>query len=334
MDVTPTFAVGLDVVLAVDPAVYEIEEDARGRAYAFRMDADAVADAVRSAVAAHGDEHDLTPRDIAALDIEPGYVRLRIEPVRGGVSPAVARALRRRVPDYYNDRHADHAAAELAFGDYYASTYRPDNVPDRAAFLERYTCEAAPEHDEPLIEREREAPYAQSDHSYLAYRVTVPFAPGAYQRGDSQRFAFEWDDVARERFASIIEDRPRWPSTTTRVAVYPQYVVAEIHGAGLANPAHVAGGVADAVTGYNRARGEHPDLGSAGQTHLKPKIDVAKAAYIEGVEVSGATADAYIADRELEAVTGDAVDRELEDAPSADAGGWMDRLSPFGGGST
>jgi len=41
MNLTLTHAYGFDVVLAIDPASYEIAEDARGRAYVFQMDGEA-----------------------------------------------------------------------------------------------------------------------------------------------------------------------------------------------------------------------------------------------------------------------------------------------------
>lgn len=335
--VRSTLAVGYDVVLPVDPSIYEIEEDAAGRAYAFdfREAREGLAAAARRAVD--------RPEFVGDLEIEPGYVRAKVEPPADAAHPGELLEALRSVPDEYNERHAKGRDLDgFAFGrEYYLASYRPEDAPTRGEALGDLEIDAAPDADGPLYEYTRADAGADvlGDGRWFAYRVVLPFDPEMYDEdarlGGVESFAFDWEHPeVREALTVAVETLPAWPGgaeNLPRVEIHPGYAVIDFYSRALADPASVATGIRDALTGYNRYRPDE-DRQGAGRHTRHPPLAFAGTGYVAALE-HGGDADAWIRARGLDVVDGAPAYPE-PDVPTdedAAAGGRFDALNPFSG---
>lgn len=320
MNLRPTLAVGYDVVLAIDPTTYEITEDVKGQAYAFDMtDArEGVAEAVRS-VLPH-------PADTEHVEIEPGYVRVKIKASKETKPNHVLESLR-SIPDEYNRRYAtDPALDGLAYSrDVYLGTYRPEDAPAQSTFVDRHgQPDAAPDSDEPIFTYTREnagESALKADRRFL-YRIVLPFDPSIFEEentigGDgTPPVRWEENDALRKALTNTVEDLPVWPEraeNTPHIAVYPGYLLVEHVTSHLRmGPKQLAEKAGDAFLKFNRYRRKHPPVAFSGQ------------AYVAGRNPTEG-ADDWITDHDLDAVDGEprGMDPEQEpDTEDMDGGFW------------
>lgn len=327
MNFRPTLAVGYDAVLPIDPSIYEITEDARGRAYAFDM-ADAredVADAL-DAVLDHA-----TPVD--AVEIEPGYLRVRVAPP-DPVKPTALLESLRSVASEYNRRYATAPDLDgLAFDSRrYLGTYRPTNAPDRETFLTRHVdADAVPDADGPMwtYDRDDAGEDVLPPNQRCRYRIVLPFDPSMYEAtttlgGGPGTPPVRWDaEAVRTALRVTVEDTPAWPKraeNTPRVAVYPGYVLVEHDTGSLRfDPVQLAEKVATAFLGYNRYRNVDEERSTTHSTQLHPPIVFDGNVYVAGRDPAHG-ADVWIADNDLDAVNGSPFDSEPEDTEADDDG--------------
>ena len=340
----PTLAVGFDAVLAFDPSMYEITEDARGRAYAFDMteSRDAVAEAVRQAVD--------RPEAIERVEIEPGYARVRyVPPDREAADLGTFRRSLKRVPSLYNERHATDADLDglaLDHGKEYFGTYRPTDAPDREAFLDRHAGgEAVPETDGTVFtyERDGDGTDALDGARRFAYEIVLPFDTETMYATQSDTFgrpstrSFRWDaESVRQALAVVVEDLPEWPGGADglpRVAVYPTHVVVEHYTNGYTTPAGLADSIRDALLRYNRYRTVDEERSNRPHEVVQhPPLSFSRRAYI-GTLDHGRTAEEWIAEQSLDAVGGEPVEADggQDGDAEREAGGRLGSLNPFGG---
>jgi hypothetical protein len=335
--VTPSLAVGYDAILAVDPSIYTITDDADGRAWAFEMGPETredVADAVEQALV---DAGGTTPQAVEDLAVEPGYVRVRYEPpTRETSDPQALEDALRSVPSTYNDRHATAPDLDgLAFDRErsYLGSYRPDDASDREAFLARYADgEDVPESDGPVFTHEREdaGESALVDARRFAYRFTLPFDASAMYDPDPGTvttragLAVEWDrKEVRERLELIVGKLPLWPGgpeNTPLVAVYPGYLVVEHYTDAHGDPVARAETVRDAILRYNQYRPVDEERGHIQETTLHPEIGFQARAHIQALD-HGTTGEEWIREQSLDAVDGEAVEPDPTDDVQEDGDG-------------
>lgn len=337
MRVRPTLAVGYDAVIPIDPEIYEITEDARGRAYAFEMD-DAAREDITDAVRAVLDDSHAVER----VEVESGYLRVRVAPSDPVRPTALLNALR-SVPDEYNRRHA--TAPELdglyLSPERFLGTYRPESAPDRDAFLSRRAdARSVPDADGPVwsYRRDNGGEHILQPNQRCRYQIVLPFDPGMYEPttpiGGPGVPAVRWDDDAvRDALRVTVENIPPWPKrakNTPRIDVYPGYLLVDHNTDNLrAGPKHLAESVATAFLRYNRARPVDEEHSSTHTTRPHPPIAFRESAYIASRDLATG-AEAWIADHDLDAVDGEPVaPTPEEDVPKeeADAGGVLSRFT-------
>lgn len=353
---TATSACGYDVAVAVDPAVYEIREDARGTARAFQM-TETTRRRLTDCLEAVLDD----PTAVSELSIEPGYLRVRLDADPEAIPKDLLDDMY-AVATRYNERYARDGEAFRLSGDRAVATFPPADAPDADAFRDRFVDDdATPDVDEAdgaLFEYEGDpAPFLERIEGldrWFSYRFlflldsemyrTTPTPPSS-----RDPVAFEWDETAIGRLETVVEQTARWPRGTaeevSRVAVHPGCIEVVHHSAALnQSPRHLADVTKRALASFNRGRDEREDL-STGPNHrvIQPALEFGRRVFIETVAPPGvAPVDAWIADRGLDEIDGEPVEPDpapdLEaDAPGddggdADASGWQ-RLNPFGGGS-
>jgi hypothetical protein len=325
-----TTAVGYDLVVEIGEESYELTRTGDGVGYAFRMNDETrrrLADAVRSVVP--------NPRAVERFEIEPGYVRLRVDTAPGGdVTVGDYHSALRHLEAEYNHRHASaHGHDELTLGGRYVATYQPEETVGAEAYIDRHTGDdRAPDSDGPILEETRD-PDRQMAGRRLSYRVVVLLDPVMYDPTEHS-YPFEWDGPAVEKFAQLVEDRPRWPSTTRRVAVYPEHVVVDVDYGNLrTTPSGIGDVVRGALASYNSgSRGVHPDLGGQGKQVLMPQLELRETVHVEGrAPPDGEGADAWIEAAGVADVDGDPYTPVLnEDDDSGDEVGAWSKLNPFG----
>jgi len=337
----PTLAVGFDAVLAFDPSMYEITEDARGRAYAFDMtDArEDVADAVRRAV-----DH---PRAVERVEIEPGYFRVRYVPAdRDEADLGSFRRSLKRVPTLYNERHAtdtDLDGLALDHGTEYFGTFRPTDAPERETFLAEHAGgEAVPDTDGPVFSYERDdaGESALDDARRFAYEFVLPFDTEQMYATQSDLFgrestpAFRWDaEAVSETLTLIVEDLPAWPGHSEnlpRVTIYPTHVAVEHYTGGYTTPVGPAEKVRNALLRYDRYRQVDEERSDRPREVVHhPPLSFGRRAYIRALD-HGRTAEEWVADQDLDAVDGEPVESDAgQDAGDEDASGRFDAFNPF-----
>lgn len=335
-----TLAVGFDIVHAIDPASYRITEDARGRAWAFQMDDETrqhVAKAVREALD--------RPRDVVELNVEPGYVHVKIEPAKPHTATATPRKPLESlgdVPQIYNERYAESDAETLAFvRDAYVGSYVPEDVPTLADYVTRHVdVETAPESEGPVFEyvREDAGEKALDASQAFAYKYVLPFdAKEMYEAeertgGPRHNVDLEPPEV-REHLQDRIEDLIPWPGNPRveipRIAVYPTHVEVEHWTADHANPASIAQKGHQALLQYNRGRPEDEARSPRGGTYRHPPIALKDHAYIHALD-HGRTAEEWIREQGLDEVDGEPVEPvEPEAEPEDVKGDKWDALNPF-----
>lgn len=318
---------GIDVVYAIDPSVYERTRDDDGVAYGFEMD-----DTAREAIAGAVREQLDTPADVAELTIEPGYVRVQLEPSQPAVLGEYVSALR-GVPAAYNRRNARSRDLDgIRFTDRYVAVYRPRDTADE--FLDRYVSnDVGVDHAEPVFEYDRGVDHARGNGDrHVAYEFIYPLNPGMYD-GDGGEAAFEWDDVVRERLETIVEDTPAWPGSSAgsiaRVAAYPGFVTVHYHGGAFTDPTDIAAKGRRALKKFNRVRPVREDLG-AGKTR-QPKLELFKSVHIGAIPPTDGGAEAWIEAHGLEDEDGEPRDPPSEIDVDVDSGSRWSALNPFGG---
>jgi len=327
----PTLAVGYDAVVPIDPAVYEITDDARGRAFAFDIDAE------REHVAAAVRESFDQPRTVEEVAVEPGYIRVKVVPTEDGPDPATVRDTLRSVPSTYNERYAtDPDLNGLAVTDeFYIGTYRPDDAPDREAALGDLDLDDAPEADGPVFSRTRDdaGEVALRDHRRFAYRFTFPFDPDIYTSpstlGGTDPFPLTWDsDAVISALELVVDKIPPWPRRAENlpyIAVYPSHAVVEFYTAGFKDPTAYADTARDAFLRYNGYRNPDERAGKHDSV-LHPAIDFTRDAYIEAID-HGGDAGAWLREHDLDDVDGQP-EYPDPDVPG-DEGDGLGRLNPF-----
>lgn len=336
--------VGLDVAVRVDPASYEISEDARGRAFAFSMDATAreqIADIA-------GTELGRVARSVETLDVEPGYIRARIHsPDHRRATPGKILSAFRDAARRYNETHADYADTRLLLHrDTFACTLRPDEPRTRAGFVAGLPAtDAAPEADAPVwtYERDGAGETVLDADSRLAVRAFLPFDCRAMYDPDTAAgmnasLAVEWDHPeVRDHLRETVEDPVPWPASPResipRVAIYPTHAEVDVY-QNAANPAAVAGRARDALRRYNNHRPADEARSPKGGTYTHPPIKFRGTPLVVGLE-HGRTADDWIREKNLDAVDGEPIEPEPDEPADTevDEGGTLrDALSPFGSG--
>jgi hypothetical protein len=328
---TATVALGYDLALALDEESYHLERDAEGRAYGFAM-TDENAAALETCIQRE------MPRGgaIAGVAVEPTHLRLRVDPTATG-QPDPVTEYTTVLGDAVGRFNSEHASPfeEVVPGERFVGVYRPEDAPDREAWIERNTDDdRLPEADGPVADL---APYDDAHlmpDRHLAYRVAVLVDAESYERGELSGYAhaeaadpFEWDAEAVETVEQLEGDRQGWPDGTLSVEVHPGYAVAEIHnGAFNAPPDAYADAVRRELERYNREKGER---GVRGGAVPRPALAVRESpAYVEAVETDAL--DEWLAD--LPDLDGDPVEPAPDDEPE-ESGGRLSRLSPFGGGN-
>lgn len=334
MRLRPTLAIGYDAVLPIDPSIYEITEDARGRAYAFDM-ADAredVADTVRSVLD--------RPQDVDHIEVAPGYLRVRVAPTDPVKPTAFLEALR-SVRDEYNRRYATAPDLDgLAFANSrYLGTYRPADAPEREAFLDRHAdADAVPDADGPVwtYDRDGAGEDVLPSNQRCRYRIALPFDPSMYEAtttlgGGTGTPPVRWDaEAVRTALRVTVEDIPAWPKraeNTPRIAVSPGYLLVEHDTGSLRfDPVQLAENVATAFLRYNRYRNVDEERSTTHKTQLHPPIAFDGNVYVAGRDPAHG-ADVWISDHSLDAVDGKPVDPAPEDEESDDTGGVLSRFT-------
>lgn len=323
VNIRPTLAVGYDIVLPVDPAIYAISEDAAGRAYAFDM-ADArgaLGEAIQAVL-----EH---PRDADRVEIEPGYIRVRIAPSEPITPKAVVETLQ-SIPETYNQHNA--TASDLdgfAFDHrYYIGTYHPEDAPAQEPFLDTYgPGEDAPEYDGAIFtyddyDADDAAPMADRQ---LRYDIVLPFDAEIYEPataiGGYDTPAVRWDaDGVEEALQITAEDVPAWPGTARnllQIAVYPEYARLEYRSGSMTKgPERLVERTIPAFLSYNRYRGVDEERSTGGRQERHPPISFTADVYVAGV-ATDRSAEEYIDEHDLEAIDTD----PMQDAdPEPDTG--------------
>jgi hypothetical protein len=328
----PTRAVGYDAVLPIDPSVYEIIEDARGRAYCFDLEEKrgAVGDAVRRALGDHAEA-------VERLTIEPGYLRVRYAP-RGDPDLSGFLDSLKQVGSVYNDHHARRADLDgltVDRANIYVGAYTPEDTPSAEAFLNRrVTDDRYPDGDDPVYTYERD-----SDRDVFGgprrfrYRFLLPFDPEMYvpsQPNKVETPPVDWRrDAVRDALEKTIQRTPEWPGlpkSYPRIAVYRSHVAVNHYTSSLQDPAVRAARAAGALLWYNRVRPERPELGPEDMTVQHSPLSFANKLYLGVVEGPGT--EEWISDHGLDAVDGEPFDPEPEDAEqSDDTGGVLSRFT-------
>jgi len=325
-----TLAVGFDAVVPIDPAVYEITDDARGRAFAFDIEAERenVADVVRESFDRLGVVEEVT--------VEPGYLRVKVTPEEEGPDPSTVLATLRSVPEAYNDKHATTPELDglAVVHDHYIGTYRPPNAPTCEESLGDMELKNAPESDGPVFEHTRTdaGEVALQENRRFAYRVTIPFDERIYNptqtMGGHTRQPVTWDtDAVTDALAVAVDDIPAWPGrpeNLPHVAVYPTHAEVVFYTAAYSNPAKVAEVIRDGILKYNWYRNPD-DRVNAHKTVTHPQLVFQNRGYVTAVD-HGSDAEQWIVDNSLDTVepipATDDVDPEADDTGS----GWL----PFG----
>lgn len=326
---TATVALGYDLALSLDESSYHLERDVEGRAYGFAM-TDENAAALEACIQRE------MPRGgaIDGVAVEPTHLRLRVDPTATGQPDPVTEytTVLRDAVKRYNDEHAT-PFEEVVPGKEFVGVYRPEDAPDREAWIERHTDDdRLPEADGPVADLEPYDDAHMMPDRHLAYRVAVLLDAESYKRGELSGYThatsgdpFEWDERAVETINRVAADRQAWPDGTLSVEVHPGHAVAEIHnGAFNAPPDAYADAIRDAVERYNREKG---DRGVKGGTVPRPALAVRESpAYVEAVETDAL--DEWLAD--LPELDGDPVEPEPDDEPEESGG----RLSGLFRGGT
>ena len=325
---TATVALGYDLALALAPESYHLERDAEGRAYGFAM-TDENAAALEACIQRE------MPRGgaIDGVAVEPTHLRLRVDPTATGQPDPVTEytTVLRDAVKRYNDEHAS-TFEEVVPGEEFVGVYRPEDAPDREAWIERHTDDdRLPEADGPVADL---APYDDAHmmpDRHLAYRVAVLLDAESYERGELSGYThatsggpFEWDERAVETINRVAADRQAWPDGTLSVEVHPGHAVAEIHnGAFNAPPDAYADAIRGGLERYNQERG-YQDV--RGGSVRRPALAVRESpAYVEAVETDAL--DEWLA--ALPDLDGEPVDPP-DDEPE-ESGGRLSGL--FGGGA-
>jgi hypothetical protein len=325
MDISTDAALGFDLALAIRPESYQIEEDARGVAHAFALDDD-TREQLESGVKRAFDRGTVT-----SLDVQPGYLRARVEPRNPEkVSPTDLVDALRNVPRWYNQTHAD-GEERIIPGDTYVTVYLPDGATTPEEFVDTVTGDdRAPDADGPLWSLSRDGDPSIMPDRYLSYYVVVPLDAGMYT-GDTGKnpHPFEWEAFELERFAEdVVGDVPLWPGgvqSVRSVELHPEHVTVRLDlGNVIQKPEAVCRTVRDALDRYNRATGVHPRLGNGGRNVLPPELALGSPVYIGAVEPER-TVDDWTGARELDAVDGDPVepDPEPEEEEDGESGGLL-----------
>lgn len=323
----PTLGYGFDVVLAIDPAVYEGSSPGD----VFQMDA-----AARRHLTAAIEESLTTPEDVAAVELEPGYVRVRVDPSVGVAPKDLVDELYRAV-DLFNSRHATAESDRLRIAADHVSVYDSLDATSVESFLERHTTTEFDGSAEPIYEYER-APGADGD---FAYEYVVPIDTEAYE--DDEQFGhsvadapgFQWSAAGvLECFEMVVEMDRLWPSgVITRVAIpAPEYVVVHHTTGSVHSPVDFARTVWGALQSYNKHKPaiETPE---DSRDRPSPPLELSKRVYIGGLPSADGGADAWIEANGLDEEDGEPRDPEPELDAEPDAGGSAWSIpNPFGGG--
>ncbi|NHX37992.1 MULTISPECIES: hypothetical protein [Halolamina] len=313
-------ALGFDLALQIREESYEIEEDARGVAHAFALDDD-TREQLESGV-----ERAFDRGTVSSVDVQPGYLRARVEPGRPAeVSPADLVGALENVPKWYNQTHAD-GGERIIPGDTYVTVYLPDGATTPEEFVDTVTGDdRAPDADGPICSLSRDGDPSIMPDRYFSYHVVVPLDPEMYDAGN--RHPFEWGEFERERFAELVVDDPvLWPGGVQSVRsleLHPEHVTVRLDLGNVVNtPESVCETVGEALDRYNRAPGVHPRLGKGGQQVLPPDLALGAPVYIGAVEPER-TVDDWIATRELDAVDGEPIEPEPEPEEDGESGGLL-----------
>lgn len=332
MKLRSTLAVGYDAVVAIDPSIYTVTEDAAGRAWAFDMDSsrDDVEDAVRSV---------FRQTDLDTVTVTPGYVRVRIAPSDPLAPKTVLETLRSTI-DEYNDRYATDSDLDgLAFARLeYIGTHTPEDVPEQATFLDRHApTDVSPDSDGPVFTYSREdaSEAALRADRRLRYRVVLPFNGAMYEQTSS--FAGDgpppvrWaPEPVQEALRVAVEDTPAWPgraANTPQITVTPDALLVEHMTADITtDPADLVEQIARAFDRYNRYRNVDEKASTKHETQLHPPIKFDRNGYIQALDADR-DAEQWIADHALDTLataTDDSTDGDpVEDADSGRS------LNPF-----
>lgn len=329
-------AIGYDIAVAVDPESYEIVEDARGRAWAFEMDETTqrqLGEAVLEALPSGADPD--------AVEVQPGYVRVRIPKPDYDVQIHEIVSALRDAADIYNDRHADYADTTVAFSkDRFVGTYLPEDRPDREAFLAREVDqETAPGADEPVwtYTREDAGEAALGADTRVAYRTFIAFdADALYNPGRSNyetiTLAVEWDrEEVHDHLRSVVEDPVPWPGdprdTMPRVAVYPTHVEMDFYGQNTGAPAAVARKMRRAFLKYNRHRPIDDERSPTNTKAKHPPVSFTGSAFVRALD-QGKSAEEWIDEHGLDEIDGQPVDPDPDPEEDVESG-TIDKLNPF-----
>jgi hypothetical protein len=325
MNLRPTLAVGYDAVIAIDPESYAVTEDAAGRAYAFDMDTarDAVEDLVRSAFG---------PSDLDAVEVTPGYVRVRVRAdPRDAVAPKAILETLRSTADEYTARHATDADLDgLAFDTReYIGTYRPDDAPEQGPFLDAHApTDVSPESDGPVFAYTREdADDAARADRQFRYRVVLPFDGSIYEQttalGVDGTPPVRWDpEPVQDVLRSTVGNLPPWPGrpkNTPLVEIHPTHAVVEHVTATLRDgPEDLAERIGRAFLYYNRFRNVDDEHSTRNESQLHPPIKFDGRAFVRAGDTAR-DADDWIAEHALDAVDGSPRTEDAGDDTEDDA---------------
>lgn len=339
MSVNCEVAFGFEVVFSIDEDCYELTYTGDDIGYALRW-GEETQEAISGAI-----RRSLThPRAVEQLDIQPGYIRARIDAdsYEPDVAPKeIAQEFRQSRQLYNRHEATDPEYDGLSLKDRYVGVCRPESARSREAFLTQHAAgeDRVPNAGESVFHWEGSLPrpeLAGGDRN-IAYEYIIPIDPETYTEGRNSA-SFEWDDWACNRFEQMLSSRQRWPSKAIlEFEIFPRYIRAVHHSGNLGtSPPRIANQFHQQVANFNTTRPVREGVGSGDSKRRQPKLHLKDRIYIGPVSPEcgmGISGSGFIEDRGLDDVDGEVTEpvSELtdEDADTGEESSGWERINPF-----